>query len=250
MTPVTEIGALKFRALNNVEVMALRTDANEIFKSFDLNALGIKEAVDAFNAHWDLMEPFFALEQGSLLTEVLSNLDAERDDDLKGIKIIAQGYQKHRDDAKQQAAERILAAIETYGKNIPEQNIVAETESIFQLVKDFETIPGLMADLTLLHLDEWVAPLKATNKEFSEKYAERVKEMGDKPEGNFKTSRNAGLAVYYNMITTISATLIVTKNPELKKLIGRLNELIDKYNQLVAIRKANNARKKKKDSGN
>ena len=66
---------------------------------------------------------------------------------------------------------------------------------------------------------------------------DRTREDGDKPDKNFLEQRPLALAVHLKLLKVIDAKNTLAPDPKLDQIIGQVNELIAKYNQMVAQRK-------------
>ena len=234
---MTEFLKLRFKELRKDEVIAFGPDLVKIITPFDPAALGIDAPLNALKTQWEKLDPFMKDASGSVLTDDIAELDALRDSDLVGIKSFAKAMLYHRNPAKRAAAERVLAAMDGFDKNIPRQSLAVQTKTVVELVKRFETEAGLMADLALIGLTEWIAPMKATNTEVGDKYLDRTREDSDKPDTNFLEQRPLAEAALLHLFKVIMAKNTLAPDPQLDQLTAQTNELIAKYNQLVAQRK-------------
>lgn len=230
------MNTLKIERLRNGEFIAVGKDFISFIEAANpvTLALGINYA--SFKSTWEELDAYFMLERGSILTDDLVALDARRDDALVGIRTVALGYARHFTPATKAASERILACIDKYGSTIQNQNMLAETETLRNLIADFETDAPVTAALTTLNLMPWVAELKAANSEFNQVYLQRTQEAGEKPGDSMATKRKPAVDAYRKLIKTLDAKNTLDPTPALTSLMKNLNELIDKYNQLIANR--------------
>lgn len=227
---------VNFSGLRNNEFLGYGNDVIKIIVGADPVALGLSVAFDPFKTEWENLSNYFALERASLLSDDLVNLDKRRDNALMGIKLVAEGYEKHFESAKKDAGERILATMEKYGKSIQNLNLLAETETVRNLVQDFEENLPVKNALVLIGLTDWVVELKNSNNEFNEVYLQRNEESSQKPDASFVEMRKPALEIYRKLIKRIDAKNELDPSAALTTLIALLEELILKYNLLVSNR--------------
>ena len=226
--------------LRNSEFLGYGNDLITLISAADPGALGLSPAFDPFVAEWNKLSDYFALEQGSLLSNTVEALDKRRDRAVVGIRLIADGYTKHFDEARVAAGEQILATMDKYGKSIQSQNLLAQTETVRNLVEDFEEMVPVKEALTLLGLTDFALELKNANNEFNQVYLERNAETSQKPDASFVALRKPATEVYRKLVRRIESREELDGTPELTKLINEIDELISKYNLLIANRKAGN----------
>ena len=234
---MAEFGKLRFKELIKDEVISWGPNVVKIITPFDPVALGLTPVLNEFQVQWDKLVPYMQNSAGSVLTDDITDKDGLRDKDLVGIKLYAKSVLYHRNAAKVAAAELVLSTMDSFDKNIPKQSIAVQTETVVKLVKLFETDAKVKAAMDLIGLTEWVPPLKATNEELGDTFIDRTREDGDKPDKNFLEQRPMALAVHLKLLKVIDAKNTLAPDPKLDQIIGQVNELIAKYNQMVAQRK-------------
>lgn len=230
------MNTLKIDLLRNAEFIALGKDFISLIDAANPATLGINAGFAPFKAEWLSLDSLFMLERGSILTDDLVALDTRRDNAIVGIRTVADGYSRHFDPAFRAASERILACIDKYGSKIHKQNLLAETETLRNLVADFETGALMLNALTVLGLSAWVTELKDANNDFNQVYLQRTQETSAKPNDSLAARRKPAIELYRKLVKTIDAKDTLDPSPALTTLINQLNGLVDKYNQLIATR--------------
>lgn len=230
------------------EIIAFGPALVKIVNPYDPNALGLKPVMDKLEAQWKNLEPFMQNSAGSVHTDDLIELDNLRDNDLRGIKSLAEAYLKHRNPAMRDAGQLIINTMNGFDAEIPRQALPVQTQTVKQLLLALETKPELVAAVASLNLAEWLAPLKATNLEFEDKYMLRNKEEGEKPDTNFLEQKPLAEEAYLAFQKRLLALNELNPNPKFDQIIAETNELVSKYNQLVTQRQAAN-KKKRNDKG-
>jgi len=238
---------LKFKELRKAEVIAFGSDLSKVIQPYLAANVGIQPAYQQFVDQWNVISPFFQDDSGSVHTDQLTDLDALRDSDIAGIKLIARGYVNHRTDAVVKAAQLVLNTLNSFDNNIPRLSNITETETIKKLVDIFENNADVKAALVLLHLTDWVAPMKVTNQEFNDLFLLRNKEESAKPEGNYLVEKPKAEDAYEFLVDIIHSINRISPKPELDDLTNELNELIGKYNFMVTQRQGFRSAQKAKD---
>lgn len=245
-----ELTKLRFKEMLKDEVIAFGPNVVKIITPFDPAALGLTPVLTRFTDQWERLSPFMQNIAGSVLTDDIIILDDRRDKDLVGIKASAKAALNHRNPAKVAAAELIINTMNSFDHNIPKLSLAVQTETVVKLVDKFENDPAVKAAMDLLGLTEWVAPLKATNQEVSDKYIGRAREAGDKPDTNFLEQRPAAEAICLLLFKMIDAKNTLDDEHKLDPLVAQLNEIISKANQTVAQRKGRGGKGVETDTSN
>lgn len=143
------------------------------------------------------------------------------------------GYLHHFDESIRSAALRIEATISKYGTPIQRLNMLAKTETIRNLVDDFEKELLVKNALTLLNLNAWVTELKYGNNAFNAKYLQRNEETSSKPEVSLFSKRKTALELYRKLVAYLKAKQTLEPTETLTTIFARISELSSKYNNLV-----------------
>lgn len=228
---------INFPGLRNVEFIGF---GNDIIAIVDPNLAGIPNLDTAylpFKTQWLALGDYFAQQRGSLLSDDINRLDERRDKALLGISAVCDGYLRHFDAAKVGAAERILATMNKYGKSIHKQNLLAQTETVRNLVADFETDVLVKNALTLLDISDWVTEMKDANNAFHTTYLKRNEESIGKPEASLAYMRKPAIEAYRKFIKRLESLDELAPSATITKVMGLIDEQILKYNTLVNNRK-------------
>ena len=192
--------------------------------------LQINLFVDGLQTSLQPVEDAFSLQKDSPQTQELETHDMDRDDYLVCIRTVAIGFLKSKDPAKRAAAQLIIDTIDNYGSSIQNFNLIAETEAIDKITKEFETDAKLIAALALLGLADTAADLKAANIAFNDKFIERNKLLASKPSQPAHKLKPAAIDAYKRLVKQIEALATIDTTGKYNVLISQLNELTDKYN--------------------
>jgi len=234
------INNIKLTQLRNDEFIQFIRDLLKIIETLGTNALQLLIQFSKLLETIAEAEKVYLQTRGSELTKKISEADTLRDNDISGIKLIAEAYTYHFDAAKVEAAELILSHIKKYGGNIAKMNYQAETTALNDFADHTENDSKLSAAIDLLGLREWLTTLKSNNIAFNELYMMRIDEQAGKPNGNLRELRAQSVEDYKELIKHLTAHATISPSDLYTKAINMINELIDKYNSL---------RRKRKDKG-
>ena len=226
------INTIHFEQLRNSEHIQFSKAVKHVFGEHSPETLHVQNQYDAFSAGIEKMETAFVSTQGNVLTKALITEDEKRDSYLIGIIKVVNGYTKHFSDEKVKAAERIKAHIAKYGKRIDTYNYNAETASITDLIDGIETDVELSKAVALSGIADWFAELKASNTEFNRLYESRAEDEATKTKLVLRELRDDSVKQYKELIKYFEAASIMYPSDVYDTLANKLNEFIDKYNNL------------------
>lgn len=244
------IQTVKIERLRNVEFISFGKDVARLLENAGVETLGIESAFTPFKEEWESLSDYFLIQRGSELTDELVTLDNRRDDAIVGLIGLAESYLRHFSLDKRQAGEKIMLVFSKYGKGIHRQNFMAETETIRNIVDDFENNPPAKAALTFLGVADWLVELNEANDAFNQVYLQRVSAEGTKPEGSLVEKRKPCLELYRRLVKVMEARETLDPLPARASVISQINELIFKYNQLVMARLKTKSSEPEPEPGN
>lgn len=224
--------------LRNAEYLQYVKDFSAIITLNDPASLEIGMQHSTFTAKINELELLYKKALASEKTAKILALDERRDDAVNGIYFYLLSYTYHFDPLVQQHAQLLLDNMELYGKGISRMNYQAETATVNNILRDWESKPQLMAAVIALGLSEWVTELRNANTEFNSQYLYRTQEYGDANPETIKTKRDETNAVYYALRNRIDALHLLIETPPspYASLINQLNALTDQYNVLLVNR--------------
>ncbi|MES2654695.1 MAG: DUF6261 family protein [Bacteroidota bacterium] len=226
----------KLTNYRNASFIAFLKDVVTISNKFDPTALKITTEIAAINALLVQLDSTYATARANGNTETLESLDARRDAALIGITMVAEAYQKHYDPAISEAGRSISIIIAKYGKRLPWQSYLVETEAIRSMVNTFETEAKAMAAISKLKISDWVLELKNANTEFSALFLVRNQELSEQPDENMRDLRLPATESYKTLIKLVTAYDTLNPNGDYAKILEQVDQLIAKYNALVPVK--------------
>lgn len=235
------MNAIDLRNLRNAEYLQYMKDFAGIINLNNPAALQIATKLNAFNTKTTELEDLFKRALASDRTKGILALDERRDDALNGIFYFLQGYTYHFEEEKRNNAQLLMAHMAIYGSGISRQNYQAETATIDNILRDFDTETDLKDAVTAFDLQSWLDELTDANTQFNSEYLSRTQEYGDANPDTIKSKREEVNVAYYALRDRIDAlhTLVETPTSPYSTVINQLNALTDQYNTLLVNRQDN-----------
>lgn len=224
--------------LRNAEYVQFLKDFVAIAGRNNTSGLQFEAKHNDLKAKTSELDVLFVKIMASENTQVLQDLDIERDNAITGISTLVTAYSYHFDANLRTAAQKIMDNLKLYGSGIARLNYQAETATISSIVSDWETKPALNEALTVLNLQEWKEILKKANEKFNEVYLNRTQEYGNATPENLSAKRQEANGVYYALRDRINAlhTLVETPPSPYLTVINELNALVTLYVNLISNR--------------
>ncbi len=235
--------------INKITLVTLRQDEilqfnNDVTSLISLNnpeALKIQKPLARLKSTNEEIGTMITAESYTPLTEELNLLDMRRDVAIIGISQVVEGFTNHFDPIFRKYATLLQSNINLYGPAIARQSLPVETASLTNLTNDWKTKPALKEAITAFNLDGWLSELIEANIAFNKKYIERAEKTGNASDSSVKPKRNEAAKIWMELRDLIESRYKITLDDEgdtapYLKLINSLNAIIEKYNQLIAVR--------------
>ncbi|RZK22851.1 MAG: hypothetical protein EOO43_09145 [Flavobacterium sp.] len=232
------IKGINLRLLRNAELLQF---TDYIIKTVEHNNpkdLKLDERLLELKEIYNTVDSLFKLPQDSLLTAQLQKLDTERDHAIVGISKIIDAYLNHFDPTFVNAAKLLNRNLTMYGSHIYSMNYQAESITLTNIVKDWDTEESLREAVNQLNLGDWKNEMNSKNMQFIELYAQRTDEYSAESLDKIKQKRIELYEAYYSLRDLITSyATIDRKNPGYQLLMREFNTYIEQYNALLANRK-------------
>lgn len=219
-----------FSKFSLLEFIPYGKSIQQICNNNDPTTLQIKVYVDLFGTSLQPVAAAFAYQKDSPQTLQIVAEDLRRDRAYMGIKTEAVAKTYHFDDAVVAAANTILSCYKKYGDNVQLLEYNKESETIDQLIDDFEKDAIIKAAITLLDLGAWVAELKDANNKFKQLYLERTAQYATLPTEPAHKLRPAAKAAFDKLFAQINSRATIDETGKYNKLIAEANALTEQYN--------------------
>ncbi|WP_185205937.1 DUF6261 family protein [Chryseobacterium sp. C3] len=229
--------------LRNAEYLQYAKDFTAIINLNNPAGLQIDTKLSVFTSKIAELEALFKKALASETTAEIMLLDERRDNAIIGINYFLQSQSYHYEADKKQKARLLLDNMALYGSGIARLNYQAETATLNNMIRDWESKPELTDAVAFFSLSAWVNELKTANEFFNTKYLARTQEYGDASPETIKGKREETNAAYYALRDRIDALHLLVETPPspYTRVINQLNALIDQYNILLVNRKETGA---------
>ncbi len=177
---------------------------------------GLVAALKAIQKAYDDLDKVMQPAQGSTHTRQLLDLDAQRDNLVRGLMLVLRGYALSTTAALADAARVLLRYMNAYGDEIANQAQLKETATINNLIQDFGK-PDAQAAAALLPLTDWEGPLKLANQQFESLYSVRAADLYVPDIGLAKKYRAVVQARLDDYASRLNATLLLASTPDPKQ---------------------------------
>jgi hypothetical protein len=236
----TMLNKIKNPKLRISESIQFIGDVLSVCKKSNPTELNIQTQWTDLDQSFKPLNNSFKKSEASLLTAELAAQDDRRDNAIVCLRKLANGFTNHHDDDKQNAGRQILLTIDKYGRQISKINYQAETSILDNLVDDLKNEAENAAAVELLGLSDTVAEIKDANGQFSAIYLDRVGEDASKDVIAAGELVEVCMERYNILVKHIEAHATINPSDEINSLIKNLNELIERFNRLLARREGRN----------
>jgi hypothetical protein len=210
----------------------------EVLKAKKPEQLKVKEIYDTISSKYQLMTSIFKPERGSDITPQIEEADKRRDTAINGIISLLDAYVYHYIPEKRDAALCLLNEISNHGRGISRFNYQSETSTIESIVTRWKGSSECVSALEKLMITDWVEEMDSANKDFRKYYFERMQEDAENPEIRLKEVRKEVTELYRFLINQLEIFATINSNEVYYDTIRSINELNERYNQLVLARQS------------
>lgn len=228
------IESIDLQKLRNGEFSQLMQDVVNITAKNDPAAMKVEGSFKELQLMAAEMDALFKQPAGSAITAELENLDLLRDNALKGIQSVVHAHSYSEDAVMKNHAQVLDTHLALYGGNITADSYQSETNSIRNMIIDWNEKPALTSAMAALGLQGWQKNLERANNSFSEKYLARAEEVGTDNTESFKAKRVQANTAYYALRDDINAHYTLTRASEpYKTVVSVINGLVGFYNDAL-----------------
>ncbi|MEO7312930.1 MAG: DUF6261 family protein [Chitinophagaceae bacterium] len=225
--------------LRNNDYAQFLNDTCGILARFEPAALLVLDEYDALRGASGRLQVLLNNSRSHPLTASLKQLDARRNELLRGMQSLMTGYSRGKDLERKSMAGLLLARFAAFGKPIARQTYQNKTNKIKNIVDDWTTDSNLAAAITSLDLDGWKTDLETFNTRFNEVYINRSIDEGTANPDRAKPIRKETDKLYTELRNTLEAAYRVhkrTKPEPFLSAILALNGLIGGYKEMMERR--------------
>ena len=228
------------------EYIQFMHDVQQLCINNDATALQLGARLETFTKQFTLLEAAYAKPLRHELTEVIKDLDAQRDRLFSQINMYLSGNQLEANTEIATAAGAVLQKINDYGGvgQINKLNYQAQTAALRNLIDDVLAMPQLDTLATMVNYRSMLQTLQTINEEFRVKFLERTQNQGTlSNEEAFLALREPMNEAYYKLLFRIEAGAEFNEEqetplPNFKQVSDGINDAIRRVNKLVEARKS------------
>lgn len=226
--------------LRNNEHFQFMTDVRNSIREITPAALNLEPVFPKFNKALSRLNATLLIDEGSVLTEKLMNLDSLRDATWSAIGARLRATLFSPIEEEVESAKILKRVFDLYG-NIRNMSYNEETGALTNLIEDFEK-PENVAHCEKLSMTHWVAALKGQNLDFQGLLDARNAELAEKDSGDVKAARAETDPLYREITDRINAMVTLEMaTPEMESFIRELNQRIKYYEDTLSMRAGRNA---------
>ncbi len=243
---MTRINPINPHNLRNNEHFQFMTEVDQLVTSIPPGSLPVDNVYPRFKEALTVEDESLSVDQGSLKTETLNELDVRRDQIWSGVRGRVDATLLSPVPEESESAKVLMRVIDLYG-NVRQMAYKEETSAITNLVNDL-LLPVNEVHLNRLGIYSWVVALKNENDQFQSITQERVSELAGRSRGDVRTVRLMIDPIYQELVETVNAAVILNlASPEAKGFVTKLNVVIKSYKTMLAARSGRKETNKKNE---
>lgn len=220
-----------FAHYKNAEFVQFTDNVLSIVRKNDPVTLKIEPQAGHLEERYNVLKKLFIIDQGNAITQEIQQYDAHRDNDLIGINLAVDAYERHFAEEKRKASALLRKLLDKYGRDLYKRSYPEETAGIRNMTDEIRKSPKLTAAVATLGLTEWFADLDQVNNLFDKKYLERNEAYAEAPKEKFADVRKETEEAYEEMIKHLNAHSVINPDKAYDKVIAQIDQLTKSYNQ-------------------
>ncbi|WP_430974149.1 DUF6261 family protein [Sunxiuqinia rutila] len=232
---MAKILTLLLYKLRNGEYFQFMSDFKKLLLKLSPAAFHSEAEFTDFNTAFTKLDEELRVDQGSVLTKELQNIDQDRDNIWRAIDMRINATLLCTIAEEVEAAKRLRRLFDLYG-DLRRISYNEETAGLTNLLGDLAK-PGNAGFVTTCGLDTWVTRLNELNGAFKAKQNERDTELAYKSSGSAKLIRLEIDPLYKLMVERVNALVSLNmQTPEIENFIKELNQKIKTMEHTLATR--------------
>lgn len=221
--------------LRNGEYFQFMSDFKSLLLSLNPATIHSETEFAQFETALTKLDEELRVDQGSVLTEELQNLDQDRDNMWRAIEMRIDATLLCTIAEEVEAAKRLKRLFNLYG-DLRRISYNEETAGLTNLLGDLAK-PVHAGFVATCGLNTWVARLNELNVAFKAKQNERDTELANKNSGNAKIVRLEIDPLYELMVERVNALISLNmQTPEIEDFVKELNQKIKTLELTLAAR--------------
>ncbi|MDR1878664.1 MAG: DUF6261 family protein [Bacteroidales bacterium] len=234
------IQSIYLSQLHHGEAAAFHRDSLEQLEKADPAHLGVQEQVKEYDSSCEEIQLSIDVFSASPLSPEILQVDNRRERDYSALKAYTKVNLNDDDEAKVEAAERIIAVIRKSAQEVGNPLTLGMTKKTTALLSLLRNLEPLSDDIRQIGAESRLRKLVEDNQAFIDLQFERYIEKSNKHSGDVKAACSVANAIYKQIIERINARVLLEGETAFLPYIKAQNEVIDKYKNLIAQRKERN----------
>ena len=230
--------------LNAIELLRMRNDEHfqymtalktAVKKYGGAGALKIEKLYDRLEILYNQEDEALKKILKSIITDEIQEADSYRDQIFRGMADTAKAALNHFDQKISKAAQKLKIVFDTYG-NLAKKTLNEETSAVYNLLQDL--FMKYKDESHTVGIMDWMYELQNANQKFDQLMTDRYDESAMKTDLVLREVRLQLDAVYRSIVERINAAAVMEdNNNSINGFIKYFNEVIQKYNDIIAQRK-------------
>jgi hypothetical protein len=169
------------------------------------------------------------------LTELIAELDKQRDNGLLEIKRDAKAAEKSSDPQKANAGKELITFIKPYD-HVEKEPIMTETSTLFHMRDQYNAKPPVQTAAATLQLTGVFNNLFVINEQLFQLWNERALNEAENSSPSPSSIRSPLETAYRDFCDIVIKTIKLQPSPELEKLFAMMNEIRIKYSMNLPVK--------------
>jgi hypothetical protein len=247
------LAVLKIKYFKSTWFLRFRNDEHFLFfygvldliNRIGAAALKIQNEFEVFRVCFDNEDEALKKISKSAVTAKINDADTARDITFRGLVDTNNIALNHYDPEVAEAAQILKIPFDAYG-NLAILPLKEETSGIINLMQELKG--KYAAAVQKAGLTGWVTKLETDNNTFFTLFTERNDENAARTQLKMKECRLETERAYEAVVERINALIVIEGEADYAEFVSKLNSLIDKFNNDVAVRIGRAKAKKNKEN--
>lgn len=167
---------ISLKTLRNSEYTIFASQLVAIFLKYNPEKLHLKKSFDRFTAYLPELEKIKAQELSSVYSELIHDLDVQRDNVFTAIVKQIKASEKSGLTSLAASVAVMNRFLDKHGRDIASDNFNAETKRLNDLLAEISSNAGVSAAVAALNLTLFIDELRSLNTDFNTKFMNRTEE--------------------------------------------------------------------------
>lgn len=231
-----KIFRVALKSLRNGEYTMFVSQIVAIFQKYNAEALHLKKSFNKLLAMGPSLEKIKAQEQSSSFSNMIRDLDLQRDNIFSAIVAMVKSLEKSGINTLSVDVLLMNRLLDKHGRNIAQDSYNAETERLNDLFVDIDSSAELTLATAKLNLTFLLEQLRAINADFASKYLLRTEKESSIEEVDSRAIRMESDKILLEFFKAFEFCSSEYDELDYKTPANELNELITHYKTQLKAR--------------